>query len=175
MQEKDAVPYNYGVPKAIRTHGTINFYSKKVFHPGQRNSLLYLTIFRSHIHLKSLPYTNSHIFYYLFSSLSYPASGHVRLTPCLRFHFFVSSWTLGIAFLSPPPILQVQPCTSRHAHAWAEHGVSISSHGSQRFYENSRTEGSMCLASSYPTPSVQLHATGGSWVAVTARVVPWFY
>jgi hypothetical protein len=35
--------------------------------PGQRDSLLYSTIFRNHIYSKSLPYTNYHIFYFFIS------------------------------------------------------------------------------------------------------------
>jgi hypothetical protein len=37
------------INKAIRTHGTLNFYSKRIFHPGQRDSLLYPIILRVHI------------------------------------------------------------------------------------------------------------------------------
>jgi hypothetical protein len=53
---------------------------KGIFHPGQRGFLLYPTILRGHNYSIYLPYTNYHIFYYLFftSVLSIPSCQPTR-------------------------------------------------------------------------------------------------
>jgi hypothetical protein len=59
--------------EAIRTHTTLNFYSKRNILSRQQSCLLYTTILCSHVYSISQLYTNYHILYYFFSiSLSFP-------------------------------------------------------------------------------------------------------